>query len=431
MYHFIGIAGAGMASLAHIMYKLGDKVKGSDVSKDFFTTEKLKEDVEISLFSEDNIYEGLIIVQGNSFNEENNVEVKKAKELNLKIYTYQEMVAKLSERFKTISVSGTHGKTTTSALLSHVLKNIVGANYLIGDGTGYADKDNEYFVLEACEYKRHFLDYTQEYSIITNIDLDHVDYYKDINDVLDAFSEFAKRTKKNVILCGDDQNVRKLKGDNFIYYGINDNNFIQARNIKYEEKGTTFSVYIDNKYYNKYFITYSGQHMVLNSLAVISVCYLENIDKNKVKKYLSTFKGAKRRFAEEKINNNIIIDDYAHHPVEIKVTIEAVRQKYPDKKIISIFQPHTFSRIKMFKEEIATELNKSDKVFVLPIHQAREKQEDFKDISSDIVLSLLKNGSPITMDDASPLIAYENSVLLFLSPNSLKELIDNYKDKVK
>ena len=137
------------------------------------------------------------------------------------------------------------------------------------------------------------------------------------------------------------------------------------------------------------------------------------------------------RSAEEKINNNIIIDDYAHHPVEIKVTIEAVRQKYPDKKIISIFQPHTFSRIKMFKEEIATELNKSDKVFVLPIHQAREKQEDFKDISSDIVLSLLKNGSPITMHDASPLIAYENSVLLFLSPNSLKELIDNYKDKFK
>ena len=135
MYHFIGIAGAGMSSLAQIMYKLGHKVKGSDVSTDFFTLDGLSKEIEVSIFSEENITEDLIIVRGNSF-DDSNVEVAKAKELNLKIYTYQEMVAKLTRTFETISVSGCHGKTTTSSMLAHVLNNITGTNYLIGDGSG-------------------------------------------------------------------------------------------------------------------------------------------------------------------------------------------------------------------------------------------------------------------------------------------------------
>lgn len=429
MYHFIGIAGAGMSSLAQIMYKLGHKVKGSDISTDFFTLDGLSKEIEVSIFSEENITEDLIIVRGNSF-DDSNVEVAKAKELNLKIYTYQEMVAKLTRTFETISVSGCHGKTTTSSMLAHVLNNITGTNYLIGDGSGYASKDNKYFVLEACEYKRHFLEYDQKYAIITNIDLDHVDYFKDIDDVIDAYQSFYNNTKEKVIMYGDDPYTRRLNlDDKAIYYGLKDNNDVVAKNIKYEEKGTTFDVYIKGEFYDTFFTSFSGEHMVLNSLAIITVCYLENLDKKLIKKYHSSFEGAKRRFDVKLFNDNIIIDDYAHHPTEINYTIDAVRQKYQNKTLVSIFQPHTFSRTEKFKEEFISVLNKSDYVYILDIHPAREKSEDFPNVNSKELISKINNASSIKIDDASPLLKHDNSVLLFLSPNSLKNLISDYKEK--
>lgn len=174
MYHFIGIKGAGMSSLAQIMKRLGYEVQGSDVEKHFFTEEGLIElNIPIYPFDENNIKENLIIIRGATFKDDH-PEVKKAIELDLTIYSYAEMVGILTKKFKTITVAGCHGKTTTTSMLAHLLTDLKGANYLIGDGTGYAAKENEYFVLEACEYQRHFLEYSPTYAIITNIDLDHV-----------------------------------------------------------------------------------------------------------------------------------------------------------------------------------------------------------------------------------------------------------------
>ena len=167
MYHFIGIKGSGMSALAIIMKQLGYNVQGSDYDKHYFTEEGLlKNNIPIFSFNKENIKEDLIIILGNTFNDENE-EVKEAKIKNLKIYTYQEMVAKITNKFNLIAVSGCHGKTTTSSLLAHILN----SNYLIGDGSGKITESN-YFVLEACEYKRHFLKYNPNYIIITNIDLD-------------------------------------------------------------------------------------------------------------------------------------------------------------------------------------------------------------------------------------------------------------------
>lgn len=214
MYYLIGIKGTGMSALAQILFDLGYEVMGSDKPDHFFTEKPLIErGIKILPFNKDNIKEDMLIVQGNAFSDTNE-EVVRAKELNLKIYTYQEMVGKLTKMFNTITVAGCHGKTTTSAMLSHVLNNIVGANYLIGDGSGYAIKENNYFVLEACEYKRHFLSYTPQYAIITNIELDHIDYYKDIDDYIDAFREYANNAEKMVIACGDDQYTHMLEPKN-------------------------------------------------------------------------------------------------------------------------------------------------------------------------------------------------------------------------
>lgn len=432
MYHFVGIKGSGMSSLAQIMCNLGYEVEGSDIEKHFFTEDNLiKLNIPILPFDENNIKDGMKIIRGASFNDDN-VEIKKALELNLPIYNYNEMLGILTKKFKSICVAGCHGKTTTTAMLSHVLNNIVGTNYLIGDGTGFADKNNDYFVLESCEYKRHFLEYHPYYSIITNIDLDHVDYYKNIDDVIDAYREFASLTEKMVIACGDNQYTRFLNINKPIfYYGIQDDNDIIAKEIEYTENGIHFEVEAEGIYYGTYDLPLYGKHMLLDALACISICYYERLDFKEVSKQLKSFKGAKRRFSETILNSNVVIDDYAHHPNEVKATIKAVRQKYPNKKLLAVFQPHTFTRTLEFAQDLTEVLNLADEAFVLDIHPAREKQEDYPNVTSNIIVDKLNNGKLIKIDDYNLFKDLDNTVILFMSPNDISVLenkvIDFYK----
>lgn len=423
MYHFIGIKGAGMSSLAVIMKQLGYDVQGSDVDKHYFTeAELIKNNIPIYPYDENNINKDLIIIRGLSITDEN-VELRKAKDLKLEIIDYNQMVGILTRKYKTICIAGCHGKTTTTAMTAHVLGNIEGINYLIGDGTGYANSKNEYFALESCEYRRHFLSYLPYYAVILNIDLDHVDYFKNIDDVVEAYTEFANSSTKMVIANGDDENVRKMKvKQKIVYFGLSEDNDIQAINIKYTEKGIIFDVIVDRNLYGHFEIPIYGKHQLLDALAVISVCYYENIDSSLVQKYFQTFTGAKRRFTETVVKNNIIIDDYAHHPNEIKSTINAIMQKYPDKLIISIFQPHTFSRTEEFAKDIANELSKTDYSYIMDIHPAREKQADFPNVRKDIIISQMENASSITMDDAKILNKYQDAVFIFMSPNDLSKL---------
>lgn len=423
MYHFVGIKGSGMSSLAQIMHELGYEVEGSDIEKHFFTEDNLRNlNIPIFSFSENNIKDGMKIIKGAAF-DDTNVEIKKAKELDLPIYNYNEMLGSLTKKFKSICVAGCHGKTTTTAMLAHTLNNIVGANYLIGDGTGYANKENEYFILESCEYRRHFLEYTPFYSIITNIDLDHVDYYKNIDDVIDAYREFANLTENLVIACGDDQYTRFLNITKPIfYYGIGEDNDIIAKEIEYTEDGIHFEVEAEGNYYGTYDLPLYGKHMLLDALACISICYYERLDFKEVSKYLKSFKGAKRRFSKTILDTNVVIDDYAHHPNEVKATIKAAKQKYPDKTVIAIFQPHTFSRTKEFADDLADVLNLADKSYVLDIHPSRESAEDYPGITSNLIVDKLNNGKLINMDDYSLFENLYNTVFLFMSPNDISSL---------
>lgn len=427
MYHFIGIKGAGMSALAIIMKKLGYKVQGSDYDKHYFTEEGLIDNnIEILSFKEENIKENMIIVKGNMFNDDN-IEVKEAKNKQLKIYTYQEMISEIIKKFNVIAVSGCHGKTTTSSMLAHIMD----ANYLIGDGSGGCS-NNDYFVLEACEYKRHFLSYHPNYVIITNIDLDHVDYYKDINDVINAYNEFIDQS--NIIIAyGDDENVKELNHKNIYLYGLEDSNYFQAKNIEYLKNGLSFDFYTESKYKYHFDLPFYGKHMILNTLAVISLCYLENLNLDKINEKLLTFKGAKRRFKEQKILDNIIIDDYAHHPNEIEAVINAAHQKYPDKELIAVFEPHTYSRTKQFGKEIAKKLNLCDYTYVMDIYPSRENRQNFHNIDSNIIIDKLKRGESISDKKINKLLNHNNAVILFMSPNDLsefqKEYIKSYEQK--
>jgi UDP-N-acetylmuramate--alanine ligase len=383
----------------------------------------------------------MIIVLGNAFNDDH-FEVVKAKKLGLKIYKYYELVSELINKFDSLSVCGCHGKTTVTAMLSHVLNNTVGTNYLIGDGTGYANKNNKLFIMEACEYKRVFLNYYPNNIIITNIELDHVDYYNDLDDIMSAYKEFSGHAKKGIIACGDDTNVRNLNvNSNILYYGLNEDNDFIAKNVILNSEGSTFDVYYKDKLLDTFTIHLYGKHMVLNSLSVIAYCYMNDIKMEDVKTHLSTFKGAKRRFSENRVGNVITIDDYAHHPTEISVTIESARQKYPNKEIIAVFFENTYSRTMRLYKDFADSLNRADKAYVTDIFSDRERQEDFPNASPMLIVDLLKNGEHLKIGNMvnlvstknyksiKPLLKHDDSVILFMGCKEvyyLKEKLENY-----
>ena len=429
-YYLIGIKGSGMSALAGLLHDLGNVVVGYDDSIEYkFTLDGLNKR-NIKIYHDDSFIpdNDFIICYSNAISKDHK-EIKRLDKYNLKHIKYQDLIGSLTKKYETISVSGTHGKTTTSLMISSILDSTLGTNYFVGDGRGHGDIKNKLFVLESCEYNKHFLAYYPKNLVVTNIDLEHTECYKDIDDIIDNFSILANQTSDNLILCGDDLNVRKIKSDKKkYYYGFNDNNDLIAKNLKLDSNGSTFDVYYQNEYYDTFKINLFGRHMVLDSLACIMICILYKIDKKIIKEKLLEFKGATRRFNETIINNSIIIDDYAHHPTEINATLDSARQKYHDKKIVAVFLPNTYSRTKDFMDDFANVLSKFDKAFIMDIKCDREKPEDYPGITSDTLISKIKNASKISIDDISKLLDYKDSVICFMSCANITPMIEAYKN---
>ena len=427
-YFFVGIKGTGMSSLALILKDKGCKVAGSDIDKYTFTQRGLEQaGIEVLPFSAQNIKEGMTIVKGNAFGEDHE-EIKRAKELGLKVQTYPETVEMLVTETTSIGVAGAHGKTSTSGLLAHVLSGVAPTSFLVGDGTGKGISASRFFVFEADEYRRHFVAYHPDYTIMTNIDFDHPDYFTGIDDVCDAFETLARNTKKGIFAYGEDKHLRKLKYDVPVhFYGPEADDEFRAENIKRTTKGSTFDVYHFDEFVGSYQIPMFGEHNVLNSLAVIAVAYFEKVDQDEIKRELLTFKGVKRRFSEKRIADMVIIDDYAHHPAEIKATLDAARQQYPDKKIIAVFQPHTFSRTIALMDEFAASLNLADKVFLTEIFSSiREK--DGKVSAKDLGAKITKGGAILSMDNMSPLLDFHDDVVVFMGAGDITKYEHVYEE---
>lgn len=427
-YYMVGIKGAGLSALALILNDLGYEVVGYDdeLSHQFTEDKLIERGIKIYTESNEALDKECIVIRSSAIKEEH-PEIVKANELGLKIYEYHEMLGKLANIFELITVAGCHGKTTTSCMMAHVLNDIIGCNYLIGDGDGKASRDNKKFVIEACEYRRNFLVYEPDYAIITNIDLDHVDYFKDISDVIDAYQEYANNAEKMVIACGDDPYTHSLEVNKPIfYYGLEDDNDIIAKDVEYHTDGISFDVLVEENYYGHFDLPIYGKHMLLDALAVIAVCYYERLDAKEVAKSLKTFEGAKRRFTETSIGDIVIIDDYAHHPSEVRATIKSAKQKYPDKKIVAVFEPHTYSRTKEFADELAKVLNTVDKAYVMDVFPAREKEEDYPNINANSIINLLDNGEYIDSSMVDKLKDLDNAVVLFMSPKEIYNLKQDY-----
>lgn len=428
VYHFVGIKGTGMSAMALILHDRGDKAQGSDIEQYTFTQRGLEQaGIKILPFDEKNIHEGLTVIAGNSFTDDH-PEIKKAREMGLTVYRYHEFLGKMIQGKTSIGVSGAHGKTSTTGLLAHVLSGIAPTDYLIGDGSGKGVPNARFFVYEADEYRRHFLATQPDYAIMTNIDFDHPDYYKSIDDVQDAFQTFANQTKKGIFAWGDDKRLRQLKASVPIYYyGLNETDDFQAIDVKRTTSGSSFHVLYKGKDLGDFSVPLFGEHNIFNSLAVIAVAYFEEVDLGEIKKELMTFQGVKRRFSERKISGMTIIDDYAHHPTEIKATIDAARQEYPSKKIAVVFQPHTFSRTIALMDDFAKSLNLADEVFLTSIYSS-PRESHGKVSSEDLSKKITKGGRILSVDNMSPLLDYDNDVVIFMGAGDIQKYEKSYED---
>ncbi|RIU89685.1 UDP-N-acetylmuramate--L-alanine ligase [Oceanobacillus picturae] len=426
-YHFIGIKGTGMSALAQILHDSGERVQGSDVEKHFFTQEALEEkNIPILPFSETNIKENFTIIAGNAFSDDHS-EIKEAKRQGLTFYRYHEFLGEWLKQYTSIAVTGAHGKTSTTGLLAHVLNETFPISYLIGDGTGKGHVDSRYFVFEACEYRRHFLSYEPDYAIMTNIDFDHPDYFTSIDDVFEAFQSMADQVKKGIIACGDDEELQKIQAKvPVVYYGFAATNDFQAQNVVENEAGTTFDVFVRNTYYDTFTIPMYGNHNVLNALSVIAICHYEEVKAEDIKK-MATFEGVKRRFTEKKVANQVLIDDYAHHPKEITATIDSARKKYPNKEVVAIFQPHTFTRTKTFLDEFAESLSLADHVYLCDIFGSA--REEAGKLTVNDLQQRIDGSEVLQLDHTDVLMEYDDAVLVFMGAGDIQKFQEAYEEK--
>ncbi|MDR3270491.1 MAG: UDP-N-acetylmuramate--L-alanine ligase [Peptococcaceae bacterium] len=383
--HFVGVKGTGMSALAQISAQLeGAIVTGSDVPERFFTDQVLENaHIPVFDFSADNVRGKDLVVVSAAYTT-THPEVQRAAELHIPILSYPQYLGRLMSRKRGISVSGTHGKTTTTAMLGFTMIEagqdpliIVGSDVpCIGGNTHYGN--GHFFLAESCEYRRHFLNYSPEYLVITNLDFDHPDYFTDIHDVIDAFQAFARKIPAHgrvFIWAEDEHRLAIQSAAPIVTFGLSADADVRATALDFHDEGSSMQVFIRGEFAGDLILHVPGKHNVLNALATIAVCREIGIPIPVVLAILSRFSGSKRRFERlGTYRGALIVDDYAHHPTEIRTTLEGARLAYPDRRIRAVFQPHTFSRTQNLLHEFACCFPAADEVLVADVFaSARER----------------------------------------------------------
>ncbi len=377
---FIGVKGSGMSALATILKDRGHNVSGSDVEKVFFTDEKLKQvGIEVTSFDSELPTDTDIVILGNAFADDHPQAVA-ARESGIEVtryFTYLNQFA--NEHQHAVAVAGTNGKTTTTSMLVSMLLSEK-PNYLIGDGNGFGNVSSDTFIFEACEYKNTFHNYHPEYAIINNVEMDHPDFFKDLDDVINTFQLFADNANKVIINMDDQPSLRLKENNNKFYYFSKENPEadMYMKNIVKSAGGFSFDLYFEQQLLGNFSLPFYGDHMIQNTLSSLLIGLLIGHQIEQLVVDLATFSGAKRRFEKYEIDQArkiTMIDDYAHHPTAIELTIDAVRQQYPDRLVTVLFQPHTYSRTIEFMDEFAQTLQLADKLFLAPIFGSIREQQ--------------------------------------------------------
>ncbi len=430
--HFVGVGGIGMSGLAQIMKNMGFKVQGSDQSKNKNTLSCLRSGIKIFIgHSSSNVKKATILVKSTAI-KNNNIEIKYAKKNKIPVYTRAEVLADAVSLKKNIIITGSHGKTTTTSLVAKILSDQKLDPTIINGGVINSFKSNaklgkgEWAILEADESDGSFLKLPINYSIVTNIDKEHLDYYKNYKNLENSFIEFINKTPPTgkAVICLDNGNIRKIlkkiKNKNIITYGERAVSDYQIKKIKYNFDSTTFNLNFKDKGKNRNIkninVKLLGKHNVLNAAAAFIVCLNLGANLNLAKKSLKNFSGVQRRMTKVfSKNKNDFYDDYAHHPTEISSILEGVHNVNSERKIISVFEPHRYSRIISLKKEFSKCFLKSNLVIVCPLYAAGEK----KIINFD----LINFANLIAKNSKTQVIVVKN--IIELSKYFKKNLISN------
>lgn len=376
-YFFIGIGGIGMSSIARYYNNLGNKIMGYDRVKsdilEMLSKEGIKvfNNTDISLIP-DNFRSQDVIVIYTSAISQNNLYLKYFISNNNKIFKRSEILGKITENTFCIAVAGTHGKTTTSAILTHLFykceesfQSFVGG-ILKGYETNFISTGSKYSIVEADEYDRSFLQLKPQIGMITSIEKDHLDIYGDFKSLKETFNLFTNNISGTIFYSSE---IEGLEG---LSYSINSKTDYYARNISVEKNGYRFDLIAPNNEYINIEFNQIGSHNLLNAVGAFSIAHYLGLDENKLIEALADFKGVNRRMDVFRLGNKIVIDDYAHHPSEIKACYHALKRLFPMGKIVAAFQPHLFSRTQDFADDFAKELSQFDEVVLLDIYPARE-----------------------------------------------------------
>ena len=383
---FIGIGGISMSALAHILKNDGFSVCGSDFKESDTTKELVSSGIPVAIGHRGENVEGAGLVVYTAAIKPENPELCRARELGIPTIERAVLLGEMMKNYRyPVAVSGTHGKTTATSMLSHVLcESELDPTILVGGvlpliGGNFRDGGKDYFVTEACEYCGSFLKFYPLYSIILNIEEDHLDYFKDIDDIIDCFSQFVAKTPEEgaVIANFDDPEVVVATKNNpakTVSYGIQNKSCdYVAENIVFSEKGyPEFDVMEKGEFFAHISLNVPGLHNVSNSLAVLAVSRLLGVSKEGIAKGLASFSGTNRRFEYKgTVNDAKIYDDYAHHPTEIKATLSAAKSTGA-KRVRCVFQPHTYTRTYALKDDFAQSFTDCDDLIITDIFAARE-----------------------------------------------------------
>ena len=442
--HLIGIGGISMSAIAETLKNWNFKVTGSDLSQSIITDNLNNHGIKTTIGHDlESAKNADLIIYSAAINEQD-PEMVIAKENNIPLIGRGEFVGYLTKLYKeAICISGTHGKTTTTSMISvcfveaekdpsievGALLNAIGGNYRVGN--------SEYFILESCEYKGNFLKFFPNTEVILNIDNDHLDYYKTFDNIVKTFNEFAALLDENGLLVtnADDENCLNLKNytkGKFITYGIqNQNADYVAKNINFDNNGfPTFEVYKENKLLGKLSLSVAGNHNVLNALATVAVCDYYDISFAVIQSALKKFTGAERRLEfKGKIKNDTvsIFDDYAHHPTEIEATVNAILNKKFNESWV-VFQPHTYSRTKNHLNEFAESISKFDNIILLDIYAARE-QNTYDISTQDLANKIESLGKKVLyMPDFDDVVSHlksnvkENDIIITLGAGTVTKI---------
>jgi UDP-N-acetylmuramate--alanine ligase len=440
-FHFIGAGGIGMSGLAQLLIKQNAIVAGSDQTATAVTAKlaELGADIKIG-HSPDNLSPQTDAVVISAAIKADNPELKLAQRKGFKIYKYAQMLGELMNCYEGIAIAGTHGKSTTSGWLSYLLRQAgIDVNFIVGAevsqlGSSSGVGDSQYFIAEACEYDRSFLNLRPKIACILNIEEDHLDYYKDEDEIVGAFTEFALGVKPDGVLIanGRDPNVAKIIMDSRsplargqVYpcgsrggndslvrcetFGLDANCNFHAQHLALHDGLYAFDVYHNGELLGPTSISLPGRHNVANALAVVAMAVNVGVPYQEVLQLLPSFTGVDRRLMlKGQIRRVTVLDDYAHHPTEIKASLEAIRQRYQPKQIWCIFQPHQYSRTRFLLDDFAESFKLADVIIVPEIYFVRDSQQTKKEVNAQMLVDRMRaNGTDaIFIDDFGAICDY-------------------------